>query len=84
MSAIHWTNAKFTVSSLFLIDSASHGVMTSMGLIDLKEKESEALEGWLQFQNLIQNLDPKVWADSEQIRDEEHTVLLRKGVTKFS
>lgn len=55
-----------------------------MGLIDLKEKESEALEGWLQFQNLIQNLDPKVWADSEQIRDEEHTVLLRKGVTKFS
>ncbi|KAI2489974.1 hypothetical protein MHU86_24600 [Fragilaria crotonensis] len=37
--------AKFTVPSLFVIDSASHGVMTPMGLIDLKEKGSEALEG---------------------------------------
>jgi hypothetical protein len=71
--------AKFTVPSLFVIDSASHGVMTPMGLIDLKEKGSEALEGWLQFQNSIQDLDPKVWADSELINNEEDTILLRRG-----
>ena len=70
--------AKFTAPSLFVIDSASHGVMTPMGLIDLKEKGSKALEGWLQFQTTIQGLDPKVWADSELIDQEKHTIRKRK------
>lgn len=72
--------AKFTVPSLFVIDSASHGVMTPMGLIDLKEKGSKALEGWLQFQTTIQSLDPKVWADSEQIDEEKHNIRKRKKI----
>jgi hypothetical protein len=43
--------------------------MTPMGLVDLKEQGSNALEVWLQYQTTIQGIDPSVWAASELFRD---------------
>lgn len=63
------TTAHFPVPSLLVIDSDSNGVMTPMGLVDLKERGTDALEGWLQFQTTIEGIDPSVWAASELFRD---------------
>mmetsp|Transcript_8837 Transcript_8837/g.14696 ORF Transcript_8837/g.14696 Transcript_8837/m.14696 type:complete len:248 (-) Transcript_8837:47-790(-) len=63
--------AKFPVPSLFVIDSESNGVMTPMGLVDLKEKGADALKEWLQFQTNIAGIDPSVWAASELFRDDD-------------
>lgn len=60
---------KFPVPSLFVIDSESNGVMTPMGMIDLKEKGSDALKEWLKFQKSIEGIDPSVWAASDLFLD---------------
>lgn len=66
-------DVKFSVPSLVVIDSASNGVMTPMGIVDLKERGSKVLEGWLQFQNTIQGVDPSVWAATELYNNPNET-----------
>ena len=64
---------RFPVPSLFVIDSRSMGVISPMGLDDIKRKGSDALHDWLQFQESIVGVDPSVWAASELFRDDDYT-----------
>lgn len=50
---------KYEIPSLIIIDSLTHGILTTRGQLDLKEHGADALDHWLSLRNTIRGLEQK-------------------------
>mmetsp|Transcript_14457 Transcript_14457/g.21680 ORF Transcript_14457/g.21680 Transcript_14457/m.21680 type:complete len:293 (+) Transcript_14457:82-960(+) len=59
MEGLEITPRRYNIPTLLIVDSVTHGIITSNGAQDLEEYGAEVLDHWLQVQSLTRALEDK-------------------------